>query len=88
MNTTTMISCKHVSGREMTIIAQVWYINIVPRLSENGYWWASDRVSFFNNASVIPIKTLTPVQTCGISTDLLVKSSFGIFFTTLFGLIT
>ena len=80
MNTTTMIPCKHISGREMTIIAQVWYINIVLGLSENGYWWASDRATFFNKAKVIPIKTLTPVQACGISTELLVKSSFGDFF--------
>ena len=42
----------------------------------------------FNKANFIPVKTLTPAQACGISTELFVKSSFGDFFETLFGLIT
>ena len=47
--------------------------------------WQSE---VFNQANFILIETRTPAQACGISTELFVKSSFGDFFETLFGLIT
>ena len=47
--------------------------------------WQSE---VFNQANFILIKTRTPAQACGISTELFVKSLAGDFFETLFGLIT